>query len=391
MTKIIDLNSATTATGGFVPLYQDGETKKIDAALLTGTGSTTAASVSYTPAGNIAATNVQAAINELDSEKEPTITAGTILQYWRGDKSWRDFATDVKDTVLSGLSTATNAVITASDSVLSALGKLQAQVSLKANTANVREKLTAARTYYVRTDGSDSNTGLTNTAGGAFLTIQKAIDTVCTLDLSIYDCFIQIVDGTYTNGYTLKPVVTGGGLAQIVGNTATPANVLISTTSASCISGADAGKWRVSGMKLQTTTSGYGVIVSGKTTSLDLRNMNYGACVNGHVVSASGAFIRFNAAWSISGSSPVHLLATDGSTIIAVGQTCTLTGTPAFTTFASCGSLSLMNLASNTFSGSATGSRYSVSTLSLINTSGGGGTYLPGSTGGSNDGTGVYA
>lgn len=63
------------------------------------------------------------------SAKEPAISAGTTAQYWRGNKAWRDFFTDVRAATLTGLSTATNAVITAADTVLSALGKLQKQVS----------------------------------------------------------------------------------------------------------------------------------------------------------------------------------------------------------------------------------------------------------------------
>jgi len=65
------------------------------------------------------------------ASKEPTVTAGTTSQYWRGDKSWRDFFTDVRAATLTGLSTATNAVVAATDTVLSAIGKLQAQVSTK--------------------------------------------------------------------------------------------------------------------------------------------------------------------------------------------------------------------------------------------------------------------
>ena len=61
--------------------------------------------------------------------KEPNISSGTTSQYYRGDKTWRDFAGDVRSTVLTGLSTATNAVIAATDSALSAFGKLQKQVT----------------------------------------------------------------------------------------------------------------------------------------------------------------------------------------------------------------------------------------------------------------------
>lgn len=66
--------------------------------------------------------------------KEPVIAAPVSApteKYWRGDKTWRDFFTDVRAATLTGLSTATNAVVAATDTVLAAIGKLQAQVSTK--------------------------------------------------------------------------------------------------------------------------------------------------------------------------------------------------------------------------------------------------------------------
>lgn len=66
--------------------------------------------------------------------KEPVIAAPSSVpteKYWRGDKTWRDFFTDVRAATLTGLSTATNAVVVATDTVLTAIGKLQAQVSSK--------------------------------------------------------------------------------------------------------------------------------------------------------------------------------------------------------------------------------------------------------------------
>ncbi|WP_026470115.1 hypothetical protein [Alkanindiges illinoisensis] len=73
------------------------------------------------------------------SGKEPAVTAGTTAQYQRGDKSWRDFATDVRATALTGLSMASATAIVATDSVLSALGKLQAQVT--ANSTAIAAKV----------------------------------------------------------------------------------------------------------------------------------------------------------------------------------------------------------------------------------------------------------
>jgi hypothetical protein len=72
-----------------------------------------------------------------DATKEPSITAGNTAQYWRGDKTWRDFFTDVRAATLTGLSTATNAVVTAANTFLQAIGLLQKQITdHKNDTAN---------------------------------------------------------------------------------------------------------------------------------------------------------------------------------------------------------------------------------------------------------------
>lgn len=66
--------------------------------------------------------------------KEPAISSGTTSQYWRGDKSWRDFGTDVRASVLTGLASGLNQAITAGDTILSAFQNLQAQVSSTASS-----------------------------------------------------------------------------------------------------------------------------------------------------------------------------------------------------------------------------------------------------------------
>jgi hypothetical protein len=83
--------------------------------------------------------------------KEPAITAGTRAEYLRGDKSLSTFATDVITSVLTGLSTTTNSAVTATDTVLIGMGKLQAQVSGnstslagKADLSNVTQSITAS-------------------------------------------------------------------------------------------------------------------------------------------------------------------------------------------------------------------------------------------------------
>ncbi len=71
--------------------------------------------------------------NEL-SGKESSITVGTNSQYWRGDKSWRSFATDVLNTVLTGISVVTSSAVISTDTLLVGIGKLQAQINSLSET-----------------------------------------------------------------------------------------------------------------------------------------------------------------------------------------------------------------------------------------------------------------
>lgn len=107
-------------------------------------------------------------ITVTDNTKEPAITAGTASQYWSGLKAWVDFATSVRASVLTGLSLATSTAVAAADSVLVAIGKLQAQVSLKLNAdANAvsASKLNTART--INGVAFDGTANITLPASGA--------------------------------------------------------------------------------------------------------------------------------------------------------------------------------------------------------------------------------
>ena len=125
---------------------------------------------------------------------------------------------------------------------------------------HVRELLTANRIYYVRTDGSDTNTGLSNTAAGAFLTIAKALAVAAALDGSIYNVTIIVGAGTWTVPVVL-PQFIGSGAWTLQGDPTTPSNVLLNATGTCITANAINSTWVVNGFKLQSTQ--YGLNVDG--------------------------------------------------------------------------------------------------------------------------------
>lgn len=255
----------------------------------------------------------------------------------------------------------------------------------------VREVLAAARTYYVRIDGSNSNTGLADTAGGAFLTIQKAIDTAAALDLGLHNVTVNVAAGEYTGAVTLKPFVTGGGKITISGAGAT---TIISTTSAHAVSTAvNAKGYILSNMKIQTTTAGNCIYAINFSEISVGAGLEFGSCAGYHVRAEALSSISFSSAYTISGGAQIHYNATSFGNISAQqSATVTLTGTPAFSVnFAYTDNLGLLVVANITWSGSATGARYFAGTNSVIQTFGSGASYLPGNSAGSTSTGGQYS
>jgi hypothetical protein len=94
-------------------------------------------------------------------------------------------------------------------------------------------------TFYVRTDGNDSNTGFANTPQDAFATLYGGVNAILSRYISQSQITIRIADGTYIGGCGIN----GGFISSwnIIGNTANPQNVTIDASGGSVPSGALGG------------------------------------------------------------------------------------------------------------------------------------------------------
>jgi hypothetical protein len=247
----------------------------------------------------------------------------------------------------------------------------------------------------VRTDGSDSNTGLVDSAGGAYLTIQKAINVVYgTLDLGGFAVTIDVGNGTYTGAVSVTSPQVGAGTITIFGDTTTPSNVVISVTSNTAVRVTGFGSvLNLSGVKIVTTTSGSGIYVSSGGVVNITGKCDFGTCVSNQMVTDSQGVINcISVNYDITGGATCHMNSSQGGQIILFGNTVTLTGTPAFSVqFARGTGTAFMAALSITYSGSATGTRYSATTNAVIDTGGGGASYFPGNAAGSTATGGQYA
>lgn len=250
---------------------------------------------------------------------------------------------------------------------------------------NTRTRLTANTAYYVATTGNDANPG---TAALPWLTIQKAINYVYqNIDTAGYSITINVADGTYTGAVSINGALVGNGVLSLTGNIVTPTNCVISVTNNACISVTGGASLILGGFKLTSITNGNLLICQSAATVNVSGLMNYGPVAganNAQIIAQSGGLVTINANYTISGGGAAHFNANALSEILVNCPTVTLSGTPAFTNFALASFGLIVVIAGTTaFSGAATGSRYSVQLNGVIQTQGGGATYLPGNAAGS--------
>lgn len=259
-----------------------------------------------------------------------------------------------------------------------------------------RIKLTSNFTFFVRTDGNDSNTGLLNTAAGAWATIQHAVDYIAQ-NLIIPTAFtvtVQLADGTYAENVRF-PSINGGGSVNINGNSSTPSNVSIAPVSGDAITAAKPSSgWTIQNLKLSAAngnsiaTSFGGVVVVGP-------NIVFAAAKSGgfHMIANNNSAILLSAAaYTITGGTGNHYYATRGSVInSSVSPAVTITGSPTFTAFAAADDAGTVAVFGATFSGSVTGKRFDVNLNGVIHTlSGASATYFPGTVSGTTANGGQY-
>lgn len=274
------------------------------------------------------------------------------------------------------------------------------------DTTLIREKLTADRTYYIRTDGSDSNTGLTNTAGGAFLTVQKAINTMYTLDLNGYGAYIQVGAGTFDGN-----IDTGGSILGAGGINATAGLFQIMITGADAVGGtiltsSSAATINVSNnivvlKNLELQAASVGMYIYGLGTVYFDTGVRIGTCGNVQIAPLTGGSLFIFHSYKIVGGGYAHMYLTGSCLIqhydIYSEGPAVCTGTLTFNRFmyASGGAYYEGNAGFDVGGATVTGYRYIAEYGGILYTLNSGRDYFPGNTpgyawaGGTYDGSGT--
>src|SRR6185437_2104707 len=248
-------------------------------------------------------------------------------------------------------------------------------ISFPVSGTSLRQRLTAARTYYVdAAAGSDSNDGLAAGSGRAFATAQHAGDIVFgTLDLGGNNVTIQLADGTYGTVAQLSPQV-GAGIVTIQGNLTTPGNVVVAATGGGvhAVDARNGAVLALVGFEVRSAAA-RGVHAS-RYSLITFSNLRFGACADCEIEASDLGYVQATGNYTIvgGGNSGAHWKAV-GNGIIRVGNGWIVTIlTPQNYTDAFASSLTGANIivSSTSFVGSATGKTYDIQSNSVLQLTG---------------------
>lgn len=251
--------------------------------------------------------------------------------------------------------------------------------------------MTANRTYYVRSDGNDANTGLTNSAGGAFKTLQKAFDVARRIDINGSVLGIDISQaGTYAAA-TLTGPTMGASYTRGFAIPSVLLTVSVPGVSLAGISVEGGAEIDIYGQNGNLTLTGGASLLAVHNSSVRFRGINFGTATSDHILAAGNAVVIAAGAYTISGGAKIHAHATSKGNFTAEDIAITLTGTPAFSE-EFCGvNFAFVSFIGSVFTGAATGKRYFVHFGGVLLVGGTDArTRLPGSVAGECSDAGVY-
>lgn len=289
-------------------------------------------------------------------------------------------------------------------------GRSVGDVFLLSTTGGLPTNFFAGRPVYVKTVVDPNTLTLSWTSGGAaitagsagtgthtasmvspVLTIQKALDLLCAMDMTIFAGAVQVAGGTYNEATSTKPTV-GGSSYVLRGDTTTPGNVIINNAGGwGCFYVNGPWNWSIQGFRLTASGSNSGGIFGFNGAVITASNIEWGACGSYHIWMNNGAYMTWGGgtmAVVASGTSFFALLQQGGKLDLR-GMTLSFSANPtAYTTFMSMndGGDALMSGITFTNKSFVTGKSHDLTMLSGINSAGGTETgvsrYLPGNADG---------
>lgn len=261
-----------------------------------------------------------------------------------------------------------------------------AWVSTSVMSVPGREKLVGDKFFFVRTDGSDANSGLSDSAGGAFLTFQHAVDVASVFDFNTHNVTIQAGNEAGTKTFTALTNVNGlvgvnlGNGLNFNGNGS--GNTILTNNTEDTFKLNDTGcSIHFNNMTIQNTAGSSSCIKVGGNSATDIgSDVVFGPAGFAHIWvhdNPAKAFM-LSSNYTIAGGATSHLFV-DGGLVVTEGCTITLSGVPAFFRFVQCNSNGTVILNGTTYTGSgATGRRFYAQQGGVIQTDGAGLNVFPG-------------